>query len=91
VVLALENGALTFPRVPLLLTELRYYQYHLTAASNVKLGAPARSGATDDLVTALALAVRAAGKEPAFLEALRRQVAALSGTAPPGCRAGSRT
>jgi hypothetical protein len=57
-VLALEQGNVTFPHLPALVQELRYYSYALTAAGNVKLGAPDRAGAYDDLVTALALAVK---------------------------------
>jgi hypothetical protein len=57
-VLALEQANLTFPRLPALIEELRWYSYSLTAAGNVKLGAPDRAGAYDDLVTALALAVK---------------------------------
>jgi hypothetical protein len=58
-VLALEQGSITFPHLPALIQELRYYSYALTAAGNVKLGAPDRAGAYDDLVTALALATKA--------------------------------
>jgi hypothetical protein len=57
-VLALEQGNVTFPHLPALIQELRYYSYALTAAGNVKLGAPDRAGAHDDLTTALALAVK---------------------------------
>jgi hypothetical protein len=57
-VLALEQDNLTFPLLPALVQEMRYYSYALTPAGNVKLGAPDRAGAFDDLVTALALAVK---------------------------------
>jgi phage FluMu gp28-like protein len=57
-VLALEQGNVTFPHLPALMQELRYYSYALTTAGNVKLGAPDRAGAHDDLVTALALATK---------------------------------
>jgi phage FluMu gp28-like protein len=58
-VLALEQDRVTFPpTVDPLIRELRYYEYRLTAAGNVKLGAPERAGATDDLTTALALALK---------------------------------
>jgi hypothetical protein len=57
-VLALEDSSVTFPHVPALVEELRYYSYSLTAAGHVKLGAPERAGAHDDLTTALALAVK---------------------------------
>jgi hypothetical protein len=59
-VLALEQGRVTFPALPQLIGEMRYYEYRLTAAGNVKLGAPERAGAHDDCVTALALAVQEA-------------------------------
>ena len=51
----LAAGALTLGA---LIAELRYYEYRMTAAGNVKLGAPDRAGATDDLTTALALALK---------------------------------
>jgi hypothetical protein len=57
-VLALEQANVTFPHLPALIQELRYYSYALTSAGNVKLGAPDRAGAYDDLVTALALATK---------------------------------
>ncbi len=56
-VLALEQSSLTFPPFPVLLHELQGYEYRLTAAGNVSLGAPQRQNATDDFVTALALAI----------------------------------
>jgi hypothetical protein len=46
------------PTLSHLIAELRYYEYRMTAAGNVKLGAPERAGATDDLTTALALALK---------------------------------
>ena len=58
-VLALEQDRVTFPAtLTALIAELRYYEYRMTAAGNVKLGAPERAGATDDLTTALALALK---------------------------------
>src|SRR5918912_145888 len=51
-VLALEQSNVTFPHLPALIQELRYYSYTLTASGNVKLGAPDRAGDYDDLVTA---------------------------------------
>jgi hypothetical protein len=58
-VLALEQDRVTFPpTLGALIAELRYYEYRMTAAGNVKLGAPDRAGATDDLTTALALALK---------------------------------
>jgi phage FluMu gp28-like protein len=58
-VLVLEQDRVTFPAtLSALIAELRYYSYTLTAAGNVKLGAPERAGATDDLTTALALALK---------------------------------
>jgi hypothetical protein len=58
-VLALEQDRLMIPpTLTSLIGELRYYEYRMTAAGNVKLGAPERAGATDDLTTALALALK---------------------------------
>jgi hypothetical protein len=58
-VLALEQDRVTIPpTLGALIAELRYYEYRMTAAGNVKLGAPERAGATDDLTTALALALK---------------------------------
>jgi hypothetical protein len=58
-VLALEQDRVTIPAtLGALIAELRYYEYHLTTAGNVRLGAPERAGATDDLTTALALALK---------------------------------
>jgi hypothetical protein len=51
-------------------------------AGNVKQGAPKRAGATDDVVTAFALGPHGADREPAFLEVMRRQMAALRGKSP---------
>ncbi len=56
-VLAFERRELRLPPHPDLLRELRYYQYQLTRAGNVKLGAAEGPGMFDDLVTALALGV----------------------------------
>jgi hypothetical protein len=68
-VLALEQGSVTFPHVPALIQELRYYSYSLTAAGNVKLGAPDRAGYFDDLTTALALATKVMMAPPRRVEA----------------------
>ncbi len=68
VVLALEHGMLTFPHLPALIQELRFYEFRLTDAGNVKLGAPDRAGAFDDLTTALALAVKSRMQPPARVE-----------------------
>jgi len=56
-VMMLERDLLTFPPEQDLITELRYYEYTLSASGAVKLGAPDRSGAFDDMVTALALSL----------------------------------
>jgi len=67
-VLALEHGLLTFPHLPALIQELRFYEFRLTDAGNVKLGAPDRAGAFDDLTTALALAVKSVMQPPERVE-----------------------
>lgn len=57
-VLQMEQDGLRFPHLPLLIEELTYYRYELTASGATKLGADPKHH--DDLVTALALAVRMA-------------------------------
>jgi hypothetical protein len=57
-VLALERGELRIPHHEALIRELVEYGFRSTAAGNVHLGAPERAGSHDDLVHALALAVR---------------------------------
>jgi Terminase RNaseH-like domain len=60
-VLAFERGDLAIPNHHDLIKELTYYRFETTSAGNVKLGAPTGPGHYDDLVTALALAVKRAG------------------------------
>lgn len=61
-VIAMEQDRVRIPNHPDLLKELSYYRFELTAAGNVRLGAPEKAGHHDDLVTALALAVHQAAK-----------------------------
>jgi len=56
------------PHLPALIQELRFYEFRLTDAGNVKLGAPDRAGAFDDLTTALALAVKSQMQPPERVE-----------------------
>lgn len=53
--IAIENRQIIFPNIPELIQELEAYEYTLTPAGNVKMGAP--SGLHDDCVISLALAV----------------------------------
>jgi hypothetical protein len=51
----LEQGLICFPDIPVLINELRMFEYEITASGNIKYGAP--SGHHDDTVISLALAV----------------------------------
>ncbi len=53
--LAIEQRRVSFPDIPQLVNELEIYEYSTSAAGNVRFSAP--SGAHDDSVIALALAV----------------------------------
>jgi phage FluMu gp28-like protein len=57
--LGMEQGTIGIGDDPVLLSELDSYEFEISEAGNVLLNA--RSGHNDDLVTALALAARAAG------------------------------
>jgi len=54
-VIKLANQELAIPDDEQLIRELQYFEYELTTAGNIRMNA--RSGYTDDLVSALALAV----------------------------------
>lgn len=51
----LERKEVTFPNIPVLVNELKAYQYEITPSGNMKYGNP--PGGHDDTVIALALAV----------------------------------
>lgn len=57
-VLAIQNRAITFPDIAVLLTELRQMEYRLSASRLIQYAAP--EGAHDDCVLSLALACYAA-------------------------------
>jgi hypothetical protein len=61
-VVKLAHRGLTIPDNESLIRELQYYEYELTASGNVRMNA--KSGCTDDLVVALALAAWAARGSP---------------------------
>ncbi|MDO8684900.1 MAG: terminase family protein [Armatimonadota bacterium] len=61
-VVKLAHRDLTIPNDEQLIRELQFFEYELTAAGNVRMNA--RSGYTDDLVVALALAASAARQSP---------------------------
>src|SRR5690606_2173367 len=60
-IIATEQGEISFPNIPELINELELFEYDLTSLS-VKYSAPA--GFHDDLVIALALAYQMASHRP---------------------------
>ncbi len=75
--LRFARASIAIPRDPRLMRELQFFEYELTDAGNVRLGA--RSGCHDDLVIALALACRQArsvGRTSICLAGNRRMSAA---------------
>lgn len=54
--LALAHGRISIPRDEQLMRELQYFEYEITPSGNVRMNG--RSGVNDDLVIALALALR---------------------------------
>jgi hypothetical protein len=63
-IVKLERREITFPNLPVLVNELKAFEYTITRARNVKYSAP--SGMTDDAVMSLALAVHGAKKATAI-------------------------
>ncbi len=52
--IAIQNGDIELPDIPVLVNELKIYEYQMTAARNITYGAP--KGAHDDCATSLMLA-----------------------------------
>jgi hypothetical protein len=64
----MERGQIKIPRHEALIRELTYYRFERTAAGNVKLGAPEGAGHSDDLVTAMALALKHAWRRGGYID-----------------------
>lgn len=60
----IERHELIFPANKCLVRELRYYEARTSSTGRVRYGAPEGGKTSDDLVTAIALAVRGAGGGP---------------------------
>lgn len=72
--MAFEQGELLIPQHRDLITELQFYEYTLTASGSVRLGTPERTGAHDDLVTALALQAAQGRKHYSYADYLEMQM-----------------
>jgi hypothetical protein len=64
---SIEFGRITFPTIPVLIRELKSFEYAVTTSGNIKYSAP--SGQHDDTVLALALANKGVAQRPLIYKA----------------------
>lgn len=64
---ALQNGKIIYPKDEKIINELKYYGYKMTASKHIKLGA--RGSHNDDIVSALALALKLGSYQKFFIKA----------------------
>ena len=65
----IEFGRITFPQLPVLIKELRNYEYEINSNGNIKYSAP--PGQHDDTVIALALAGHGLNVNHGFARAMQ--------------------